>query len=354
MKQAEGEQQSSSAGAIQKRRKKTPATPFDILTKSVRDFLIARPPACDPSTLLSTIPKRWSIYPPLALLPQSSFSSPEWKEYLDLFDDARNLFYSQITLSLKATHLALNSPIQSSDIRSPCITPLYGDFGPVVNGIPAQTDLHNAFWVTAIQNGIKQTWAPTYTMFSRGNITEKSRILKFPDVKGYEIADLYVGIGYFAFSYLKAGAKRVWGWDLNPWSMEGLRRGAEMNKWTCIVNPENVGDERIVVYNENNLKAVERLRRSNIRVKHVNLGLLPSSQGSWKIAAEILDENGGWIHVHGNCHDTEIKEWRDAVVEEFNRLFGECWTVEIKEQFRVKEFGPGVGHWVLDLACNKY
>lgn len=191
-------------------------------------------------------------------------------------------------------------------------------------------------------------------MFSRGNITEKTRVLKFPDVKGQEIADLYVGIGYFAFSYLKGGAKRVWGWDLNWWSVEGLRRGAEMNGWNCAVNPENLGDEQIVVYNEDNIKAVERLKGAEIKVKHVNLGLLPSSQGAWRIATEILDERGGWIHVHGNCRDVEIGHWSNTVVAEFTRLFGETWNVGIAQKFRVKEFGPGVGHWVLDLACNRY
>jgi tRNA wybutosine-synthesizing protein 2 len=192
-----------------------------------------------------------------------------------------------------------------------------------------------------------------YTMFSRGNITEKARVLQFPDVKDEEVADLYVGIGYFAFSYLKAGAKKVWGWDLNAWSVEGLRRGAHMNGWSCVVNGEDVKDEKLVVFNDDNMNAAGRLSEYGVKVRHVNLGLLPSSEGAWKIATQILDGRGGWIHVHGNCRDTEIDEWSEGTVAEFQRLFGDDWHVNLADKFRVKEFGPGVGHWVLDLVCRQ-
>ena len=330
-----------------------PTTPLTKLSKATQEFLQEHPPAITPSTLLATLPKRWSLYPPLVLLPESSFSTPEWKEYLSrLPDEFRNLFFAQIASSLNASHLALNAPIQSSILRSPRITPLYGDFGPLATKPPTPSDFENAFWPTVIQNGIKQIWAPMYTMFSRGNISEKTRVLSFPDLAGHEVADLYVGIGYFAFSYVKAGAKRVWGWDLNPWSVEGLRRGAKANGWACHVNPEAANETKIVVFNEDNLMASERLRSLGIKVKHVNLGLLPSSQASWKTATEILDEMG-WIHVHGNCRDDLLDDWSISVVSEFEALFGGFWTIDIACKFRVKAFGPGVGHYVLDLACKK-
>jgi tRNA wybutosine-synthesizing protein 2 len=291
----------------------------------------------------------------MTLFHQSAFSSPEWTRYLhSLPNDLQALFYSQIATSLKSTHLALNAPIQSTVIRSPQITPLHGDFGiysPVDR--PTQQDFDSAFWTTCVQNGIKQTWAPLYTMFSRGNITEKARVLQFPQVRGEEVADLFVGIGYFTFSYLKGGAKRVWGWDLNPWSVEGLKRGAQMNGWKYAVNPMEVNDEQVVIFNEDNKTALEVLGRNGVKVKHVNLGLLPSSECAWRIATKILDAEGGYIHVHGNCRDIEIDEWCKTTVKEFERLFGNGWEVGIFDKFRVKEFGPGVGHWVLDLYCKQ-
>jgi len=331
-----------------------PPKPFEMLLTSVDSFISQHSPEIKREPLLATLPRRWSHYPPLILLPQTSFSTSEWQEYLSsLPEDLRNLLYSQIASSLKATHLALNAPIQDDTIRSPLITPLCGDFGPLVPGIPGGKDFEEAFWVQAVQNGIKQTWAPRYTMFSRGNITEKARILHFPDVKDQEVADLFVGIGYFAFSYLKAGAKRVWGWDLNPWSVEGLRRGAELNGWKCAVNPEKAEEERVVVYNEDNARAIEMLKMNNVKVKHVNLGLLPSSECAWGIATQILHDEGGWIHVHGNCKDTEIDGWIKDVENGFRILFGQSWMVDCQERFRVKEYGPAVGHWILDLYCSR-
>jgi tRNA wybutosine-synthesizing protein 2 len=332
-----------------------PPTPFAILSKTTSDFLNAHPPQTGPSQiLLSSLPKRWSSYPPMILFPPSALSSPEWKSYLSsLPPDLLAVFYAHIAKSLKATHLARNAPIHSNPIRSPQITPLHGNFGTYTPNPPTEQDFPSAFWATAVQNGIKQTWAPLYTMFSRGNITEKTRVFQFPQVKGEIVADLFVGIGYFAFSYLKAGARRVWGWDLNPWSVEGIRRGAEMNGWTCVVNSMEVGDEQIVVFNGDNQMAVKVLGEKGVKVKHVNLGLLPSSECAWKIACEILDEEGGYIHVHGNCRDIEIEEWSRDTVKEFEGLFGQDWQVRIFDKFRVKEFGPGVGHWVLDLYCKK-
>src|SRR5579859_826990 len=307
-----------------------PLTPFANLTKTTSGFLTAHPPQTDPSQLLSSLPKKWSSYPLMILFPQSAFSSPEWRFYLSsLPPELLATFYAHIATSLKSTHLALNAPIHSNAIRSPQITPLHGDFDTYTSDPPTQQDFSSAFWATSVQNGIKQTWAPLYTMFSRGNITEKTRVLQFPQVRGEIVADLFIGIGYFAFSYLKQGAKRVWGWDLNPWSLEGLKRGVKMNGWSCSVNPSDLKDERIVVFNKDNQGAAQVLSRYGVRVRHVNLGLLPSSECAWKVATEILDESGGYIHVHGNCRDAQIEEWCQRTVKEFVRLFEDAWEVSI-------------------------
>lgn len=79
--------------------------------------------------------------------------------------------------------------------------------------------------------------------------------------------DLYCGIGYFTFSYLAAGAKTILGWDLNPWSMEGLRRGAVANKWsvdvyfgdTRTVNIFLADEKKLTAFNESNEVALARI-----------------------------------------------------------------------------------------------
>jgi len=332
----EGTTQYEQSHGQQKRKQKAPTSPFENLRLVVLQF-IEQHPHGDSDNLLATLPKRWSLYPPMILLPPSAFSSPEWKTYLSsLLEHQRLELFAAIAKTLKVGYLATNAPIQSNTIRSPRLHPLHGDFGKLIKGCPTPSDFEAAFWATSTQHGIKQTWAPMYTMFSRGNITEKARVLSFPDVKDQEVADLYVGIGYFAFSYVKAGAKRVWGWDLNAWSVEGLRKGA-----------------KIIAYNEDNGRAASRLGAMGVKVKHVNLGLLPSSRDSWGIATRILDDSGGWLHVHGNCKDAEIGCWAKEVFSRFTELFGSGWLVRVTDQFRVKEYAPGVGHWVLDVECNR-
>jgi len=188
-------------------------------------------------------------------------------------------------------------------------------------------------------------------MFSRGNIREKARVLGFPGVAGAEVADLYAGIGYFVFCYLKAGARRVWCWEVNPWSVEALQRGCGMNGWSVkVVRGEEWTDngESVVVFEESNEFAVGRM--AGRKVGHVNMGLLPTSRGAYATAVRLLEE-GGWAHVHENVGEGEVEEKRRSVVEEFERLSGGSMKCDHVE--RVKTFAPGVVHCVFDVHAVK-
>lgn len=314
------------------------------------------------------------------------------------------------------THLAINAPIASTDahgeknrMRSPVgLVPLHGDFGPrpsmqsdaITTGNasaqPNETDLQNAFWVRTVQNqGIVQIWAPVYTMFSRGNVTEKARILgqrgvfeglDLDAVSGDNVAvvDMYAGIGYFVFSYLRRGVRRVWGWEINGWSVEGLRRGCRENGWGCRV--VRVGDDgrllgesvqelvgsldetvRVVIFHGDNRYApgiLDEIRECmNPReiwssIRHVNLGLLPSSSPAWDSACRMVDSQiGGWVHVHENVDTRQIEQRKGEILAELNGLWNhaqgcrisppsvaECQHVEL-----VKSYAPGVMHCVFDI-----
>lgn len=199
-------------------------------------------------------------------------------------------------------------------------------------------------------------------MFSRGNITEKARVLGFPDVRDATVVDMYAGIGYFTFSYVKAGARRVFAWEVNSWSVEGLRRGCRENGWgskRVAVGEEISGEEwaddvKVVVFEERNENVPtrwEEMKRKGIdagQVRHVNLGLLPTSRGSWETAAGLVSkEFGGWLHIHENFGEEEIvdkaAEARRVISEIVQR---EC---ELRHIERVKNFAPRVVHVVLDI-----
>lgn len=383
--------------------------------------------------------KSYTVYGCMLLLPQNALEGPEWSPLEPLIHNnninsnnaALNDLYKSIAKELKITHIASNKPIPlhhhhphhhshpppanvtdtcndnnnnnettptSSEniLRAPInFTPLYGDFGPETcsQPHPTQEDFDKAFWVTAKQNGIYQVWAPRWTMFSRGNISEKARLLTLRSVReavedaavrggreggeeeeeeerelqppGFAAIDLYAGIGYFAFSYLRAGADQVWCWDINPWSIEGLLRGAKANKWEAVLlshgmdhfdgdllqetattsmsketPKKGIRNAKLLIFNESNIHAPERLQQylfsplhhpPQIIIRHINLGLLPSSRESLSLAAQILSlqhqqqitstlqpENQkdkpsqkrkgytSWIHMHENFLLEEI------------------------------------------------
>lgn len=373
------------------------------------------------------VPKRFTIYEPMLLLP-STFPehSTGWTSFYGVLAQAQRakLFGSIATAFCrtghKITHIAMNAPIaptlsevdveneKDNVMRSPVhFKELHGDFGPVsllaTNASePTDEDFEAAFWVETSQlTGIKQVWAPRWSMFSRGNVREKARILGFAEhnssffpglteqelgepIAGVDVVDMYVGIGYFAISYLKKGVRRVFGWDINPWSIEALRRGCARNGFECEVvkigdkldadgverTAEHVQqtlirrkDVRCIAFLGNNqtagdtIAAITRKHRDGtplLNVRHCNLGLLPSSENSWPQAVKAMDcLKGGWLHVHENADIKQVDQKKDLVECAIRSLVDKIkvkdWSVACEHVEMVKTYAPGVGHFVFDI-----
>ena len=335
--------------------------------------------------LAKQLQKSYTVYGDLLLLSPKSVAS----NVLQTLSKGASLqLWKTISKHLKVGHIAVNHAIPTYDehlrretntIRSPSnFHPLYGDFGPsTCSDPPTQQDFDAAFWVSAKQNGIAQIWAPRWTMFSRGNITEKARLLIVPSVvqaveagkangRGCAAVDLYAGIGYFTFSYLKAGVDKVLCWDINDWSVEGLRRGATANKWAAELYDGSQSlakmaesDAKLLVFNESNELASERIRAMadlSPPIRHVNCGLLPSSRGSWRTALSVLDAKlGGWIHVHENIDQRELDQKVNEIIATFKQLLGNIDNTSAARELglesvnRVKAYAPNVYHYVLDI-----
>ena len=393
-----------------------------------------------------TLPKRYTLYPPLLLLPPNVFTAtPAWRDLFDgLEREERWVLISCVVDAfgcLGVTHVAINAPISAGDwtsdgnggmeniMRRPTrMVPVYGDFGPS-RGVgtdlrrekstedgPEEADFEAALWVQAVQNGgIVQIWAPLWTMFSRGNIKEKARILdegpdwqgaRFPGLDGVagvlgerlediSVLDLYIGIGYFAFSYLKRGVGLVWGWEMNGWSVEGLRRGCEANGWKAKVLRLDEGGVVIDGRDEKDDKALEDLvgelqsQEPQVRcvvfwgdnrwagaimarlktkfremgktqwknVRHASLGLLPTSRGSWENAVQGIDsKKGGWLHIHENVDSRAIESKRQEIVADVRTFVRtkhlaerDRWEASCCHTEQVKTYAPGVMHCVFDV-----
>lgn len=375
---------------------------MNLLARTIGHWLHQLPPEQSnwPVAGENVLSHSWTymIYPPLLLLPPSALANLTTIFALKsqgLPQDLSSL-WQLLSQKFKTSHIALNGPIPASAsseasfrspgrsvaniLRSPTgLVPLYGDFGPALplSHIPTVPDFSSAFWCTTRQNNIFQTWAPRYTMFSRGNVSEKARILSLQDLTEDQLGsqpektsavDLYAGIGYFAFSYAKAGIGKVFCWEINPWSIEGLRRGAKKNGWDVKVIEEGQAfnevvneKQRLVVFSESNEIAATRIaaiRDSISPIRHVNCGLLPSSKNSWEVAVRVLDPMGGWIHVHENIAKADIKNRKEEVVELFECLVQETrgqllevqWEVKCEHVEQVKSYAPGIVHCVLDVS----
>ncbi|RKF73441.1 tRNA wybutosine-synthesizing protein 2 [Golovinomyces cichoracearum] len=345
--------------------------------------------------LLTSAPKRWVVYYPMVLLPAGSFDS-EWNfifQPIDVFSssiDNRSDLSVLILSSIARkegkkglTHLAINSGIpryepalmgkesKENVLRTPSgLIPLYGDFGPALSpvAIPCQQDFDDALWVSTKQNGITQIWAPRYTMFSRGNFKEKQRLIKFhtqdslkkDDLSAALALDLYAGIGYFVFSYVKMGIGKVICWEINPWSLEGLRRGAIANKWSIkfIDSGDQLlsANEKIIVFPEDNRFADEKLIKSHFlgAIKHVNCGLLPTSVESWKTALQNV-ASGGWLHLHENVDKKDIPLRRVKIEETCQQWLDETGgRAQVIHVELVKTFAPQIWHCVFDVYILRF
>jgi tRNA wybutosine-synthesizing protein 2 len=376
----------------------------------------------------------WSfqIYPPLLLLGPKTFKSKLWTYLLSTLpskDDNLETLYQSLCKSTNCTHIAINAaiPLHTSTpdsqtesmalltttprttttathlpntLRKPTsLLPLYAPSHhpfPPPTLPPTKSNFTTALWAQATQNSIQQIFSPMHTMFSRGNIKEKARVLEFPllgtqsdsdseemskQPKGVTAVDLYAGIGYFAFSYAKAGADVVLGWEINGWSVEGFRRGVRANAWHGVVvrctrstngdgidsNDNDAGAEsekgndevdvdelehwlanpfaqstpsseatqkqtqrknppKLAIFHESNAHAARRiaaLRHANLipAVRHVNCGYLPSSDSSWSAALQCLDPVlGGWIHAHENVGVRDVDDRRGQIERVFAEL----------------------------------
>ena len=209
-------------------------------------------------------------------------------------------------------------------------------------------------WITITEQGIKQSFDLTKVMFSRGNISEKIRFGKLVH-ENEIILDMYAGIGYYTLPALIHGkAKFVYACEWNPDAIIALRYNLIQN---------GVDDRAIIVEGDSRLRLKER-EFCDVVFDRISLGLLPSSEGGWRMAVRMLNKDkGGWLHIHGNVPVNERKQWCLWVCHTLFTLYQEtnnnddnsfdqpfviCHHLE-----RVKSFAPKVDHLVADIFIGK-
>lgn len=328
--------------------------------------LLGDGPYCEDSATVDKLAQklsttRYSIYPPMVLF--NSMVTWTDEEARILVENSSKYFGLH-----GITHLALNARLVPGDeVRSPSFfTPIYGNFGPAPgDGSPGAKDFDEAFWCSCIQHKITQIWAPRYTMFSRGNIREKIRVRSFEQIMGNDIVDLYCGIGYFSLAYAFNLPRRIFAWDINPWSIEGFMRGAKANK----VNARLVTSHPVIDYStseptifaflEDNQASYETLANAgDVCITHINMGLLPDCKKVWKLAALIalLPNNQAestTLHIHENVAEPDIQKWTQETLQSLHSHVKDHATVQFKHVEKIKTFAPSVFHVCGDFSIKK-
>ena len=192
-------------------------------------------------------------------------------------------------------------------------------------------------WVVHKENFVEYEFDATAVMFSSGNVTERRRMGEL-DTNGEIIVDAYSGVGYYTLQFLVQGdAKHVHACEINPDSIEALRKGLERND---VAN-------KCTIYEGDNRKTMKQL--SGI-ADRVILGLIPSSMNTWGLAINCLKPTGGVIHVHMNVHENEVEEWTEKTVDWFSTVSGK--NVKALHLEDVKQYSPRIRHVVLDLMFD--
>jgi tRNA wybutosine-synthesizing protein 2 len=298
---------------------------------------------------MAEFPRRFSVYTPMVLFSSNAFNAP-WLEFFAT--DKGLVFLSKLLQSTffgrkDLTHIAINKPLlpRNNVIRRPKITPLFGDFAHDSD----HPQFERAFWCSTVQNNIIQCWAPIHTMFSRGNMHEKSRVLNtFTNIRNKVIVDLYCGIGYFTFSYAMHRPKKVYCWDINPWSIEGLLRGARSNNFRAklVRHDETYQEdgEMIVVFLEDNKHAVDRLKHMELAITHINMGLLPDCREAWSTAIQLAQKSSedSVLHIHENVGKDDLESWSMQTAQELQIMKGT--EVSFQHLEKIKTFAPDVWH----------
>ncbi len=192
-------------------------------------------------------------------------------------------------------------------------------------------------WVVHKENFVEYEFDATAVMYSSGNVTERRRMGEL-DTKGEIIVDAYSGVGYYTLQFLVQGdAKHVHACEINPDSIEALRKGLERN---------NVAN-KCTIYEGDNRKTMKQL--SGI-ADRVILGLIPSSMNTWGLAINCLKPTGGVIHVHMNVYQNEVEEWTEKTIDWFSTVSGK--NVKALHLEDVKQYSPRIRHVVLDLMFD--
>ncbi len=178
------------------------------------------------------------------------------------------------------------------------------------------------------EHGISYKIDVSKTMFSKGNLFERQRLIK--DVKKDEVViDMFAGIGYFSLGISKR-AKKVYAIEKNPVAFRYLKKNIELNKIKNIVAIN--ADCRKIIPNE--------------KADRIIMGYFPGTEKFLPYAIKFIDK--GIIHFHNAYRSDELwKKPLEDIAKACNKR-----PYKILSKRKVKGIAPRTYHAVIDIAVK--
>jgi tRNA G37 N-methylase Trm5 len=262
------------------------------------------------------------------MIPESALVSPQW-----LLPGKSGVNVWHLLGECFGLHrVARKARVDEGKMRQSCVHMLWS----------ARPD--DDHWTTVVENGISFSFDITRVMFCSGNCTERMRAAHF-NVADKIVVDLYCGIGYYTLPFLVKGrAGLVHACEMNPDSICALRRN---------LAAAGVSPERYFIHEGDNQVTTQML---DSVADVVSLGLLPSSEAGWPLAAAVLRAEGGTLHVHENVHEVSLQsgEWLAMCLYRLGTLMadrGKPMRLVCTHLEKVKSYAPRVFHIVADIDC---
>jgi len=212
--------------------------------------------------------------------------------------------------------------------------------GPIVGELREPSVRHVAGDGTeteVVEHGARWRFDAARLMFAAGNRTERARMGRLVR-PGERVVDLFAGIGYFTIPIARAHPTiRVRAVEKNPLAYRYLLENARIN---------GVADRVEGRLGEN--RQVDLAPRAADRVV---LGFLPDAVPWVDRALDLIDPQGGWLHVHLIADQRRATENAIARVREALRAGGAASTEPMHAR-EVKAYGPGRTHVVVDARVR--
>jgi tRNA wybutosine-synthesizing protein 2 len=185
---------------------------------------------------------------------------------------------------------------------------------------------------THVESGVKFRLDPVRFTFSGGNRGERIRVSQLTR-PGENVVDMFSCVGQFALHITKAADVEVTAIEINPEAFEFLIENILLNELEDKVTAV-LGDCRDV-----HPRGV---------ANRVIMGYLHDTISYLQAAIETLVDEGGVIHMHMSIPEPEI----ERNIQKINEISGGYGFQSTVEVFHVKNYSPGIEHFVFDILVK--